>query len=54
MLQPEKVELKVPAFAQALAQLHGEHEWKSLMSKTALLMKELGPSSPRGARFCEN
>lgn len=42
MLQPEKVELKVPAFAQALAQLHGEHEWKSLMSKTALLMKDLG------------
>lgn len=41
MLQPEKVEQKVPAFAQALAQVHGEHEWKSLMSKTALLMKDL-------------
>jgi len=41
-LQPEKVEFKVPAFAQALAQLHGEHTWKSLMSKTALLMKDLG------------
>lgn len=40
-LQPEKVELKIPAFAQTLAQLHGEHEWKSLMAKTALLMKDL-------------
>ena len=40
-LNAEKVFEKVPAFAQALAQLHGEHEWKSLMSKTALLMKDL-------------
>jgi hypothetical protein len=32
---------KVPAFAQALALRHGEHEWKSVMAKTALLMKDL-------------
>lgn len=42
MLNPEKVVEKVPAFAQALAELHGEHEWQSMMSKTALLMKDLG------------
>ncbi|MFN8297621.1 MAG: alpha/beta fold hydrolase [Chitinophagales bacterium] len=40
-LNPEKVVEKVPAFAQALADLHGEHEWKSVMSKTAMLMKDL-------------
>ena len=41
MLNPEKVVEKVPAFAQSLAERHGEHEWKSVMSKTALLMKDL-------------
>jgi pimeloyl-ACP methyl ester carboxylesterase len=41
MLNPEKALEKVPAFAQALAERHGEHEWKSVMSKTALLMKDL-------------
>ena len=41
MLNPEKVIEKVPAFAQLLAERHGEHEWKSVMSKTALLMKDL-------------
>jgi pimeloyl-ACP methyl ester carboxylesterase len=40
-LVPEKVIDKVPAFAQVLAERHGEHEWKSVMSKTALLMKDL-------------
>ncbi|HWB64738.1 MAG TPA: alpha/beta fold hydrolase [Chitinophagales bacterium] len=42
LLNPEKVFEKVPAFAQALAETHGEHEWKSVMSKTAALMKDLG------------
>lgn len=41
MLNPEKVVEKVPAFAQSLSDRHGEHEWKSLMSKTGLLMKDL-------------
>ena len=41
MLNPEKVLEKVPAFAQTLAERHGEHEWKSVMSKTGLLMKDL-------------
>ena len=41
MLNPEKALEKVPAFAQMLSDRHGEHEWKSVMSKTALLMKDL-------------
>lgn len=41
MLNPEKVVEKVPAFAQSLSERHGEHEWKSLMSKIGLLMKDL-------------
>jgi esterase/lipase len=41
MLNPEKVVEKVPAFAQSLSERHGEHEWKSVMSKTASLMKDL-------------
>ncbi len=40
-LNPEVVLHKVPAFAQSLSQRHGEHEWKSLMLKTVLLMKDL-------------
>ncbi len=41
MLNPEVTQQKVPAFAQMLVDRHGEHEWKSLMSKTALLLKDL-------------
>ncbi|MDB5283104.1 MAG: tropinesterase [Bacteroidota bacterium] len=41
MLNPEKVVEKVPIFAQSLAERHGEHEWKSVMSKTGLLMRDL-------------
>lgn len=41
MLNAEKIAEKVPAFAQALAQRHGEHEWKSVLSKTALMMHDL-------------
>lgn len=41
MLNPEKIVEKVPAFAQSLAERHGEHEWKSVMSKTASLMRDL-------------
>ncbi len=41
LLNAEKIVEKVPAFAQSLASLHGEQEWKSVMSKTALMMKDL-------------
>ncbi len=42
MLNPQIIVEKVPSFAQSLAELHGEHEWKSVLSKTAALMKDLG------------
>lgn len=41
MLNAEKIVEKVPTFAQALAERHGEHEWKSVMIKTAAMMKDL-------------
>jgi pimeloyl-ACP methyl ester carboxylesterase len=40
-LNPEVAQQKVPAFTKLLSDRHGEHEWKSVMSKTALLMKDL-------------
>ncbi|MDH4471434.1 MAG: alpha/beta hydrolase [Fluviicola sp.] len=42
MLNPEKIEEKVPKFAAALAQLHAPLDWKEVMHKTAKLMRELG------------
>ncbi len=41
LLNAEKVSEKVPDFAKSLAELHGEHEWKSVMHKTALMMNDL-------------
>jgi pimeloyl-ACP methyl ester carboxylesterase len=40
-LDPERVKEKIPAFADAMEKTHGEHEWKSIMTRTALLMKDL-------------
>jgi pimeloyl-ACP methyl ester carboxylesterase len=42
MLNPEKIEEKVPKFAAYLAQLHGADSWKQNMSNTAQLMLDLG------------
>lgn len=41
MLNAEKIQEKVPAFARSLAQKHGEHEWKSVLHKTSLMMRDL-------------
>ena len=41
MLNPEILEEKVPKFAQALANLHGTENWKSLLIKTARMMQDL-------------
>ncbi|MGE3802708.1 MAG: alpha/beta fold hydrolase [Candidatus Kapaibacterium sp.] len=35
MLDPEKIEQKVPHFAEALKQRHGEDRWKRVLDKTA-------------------
>ncbi|MBK7334709.1 MAG: alpha/beta fold hydrolase [Saprospirales bacterium] len=46
MLDPEKIEAKVPAFAQALAERHAPGDWKELCRKTAGLMQQLGATNP--------
>lgn len=42
MLNPEKIEEKVPKFATALAALHAPLDWKEMMLKTAEMMRNLG------------
>ncbi len=42
MLNAEKIEAKVPAFAKALQQMHGAENWKIVLSKTAEMMVALG------------
>lgn len=41
MLNPEAIQQKVPNFAQALQQRHGE-QWLELLNKTSTMMQELG------------
>ncbi len=41
MLDPEKIALKVPKFAEALAKRHGEN-WKTVVQKTAEMLMGLG------------
>ncbi|MBI1225833.1 MAG: alpha/beta fold hydrolase [Bacteroidetes bacterium] len=42
MLDPEKIEAKVPAFAAQLHERHAPNNWKELLSRTAGMMLELG------------
>jgi pimeloyl-ACP methyl ester carboxylesterase len=42
MLNPEKIEEKVPKFAAALEELHAPLDWKEVMHKTADMMRRLG------------
>ncbi|MBL0048404.1 MAG: alpha/beta hydrolase [Bacteroidetes bacterium] len=44
-LIPEKIKLKVPAFAKHLQQLHG-NKWESLVQQTSNLLKSLGVNNP--------
>ena len=41
LLNAEKITEKVPAFARELQNRHGEHEWHSVLHKTANLMHDL-------------
>lgn len=40
-LNPEKIEEKVPSFANYLRELHHPEDWKSVVRKTARLMEDL-------------
>ncbi len=42
MLNPDKIQEKVPAFAHKLAAIHGENNWKHVVRSTASLMLDLG------------
>ena len=42
MLNPEKIEEKVPKFAEMLKQQHAPLDWKELMRKTAQMMLGMG------------
>lgn len=42
MLNAEKIEEKVPAFAAYLESLHGGNAWKTVLQRTAKMMLELG------------
>ena len=41
-MNPEKIEVKIPAFARILEHRHKPNDWKVLMNKTAEMMRELG------------
>lgn len=45
-LDPDKILEKVPAFAKALQQRHGESRWRTVLEKTAGMMQFLGEHSP--------
>ncbi|MFD3002928.1 alpha/beta fold hydrolase [Pontibacter toksunensis] len=42
LLNPEKIEEKVPAFATTLATRHHPQDWKQVVHKTAAMMLQLG------------
>lgn len=46
MLNPEKLEEKVPPFASHLKSLHSEANWKSVLHRTAAMMLEMGQKPP--------
>ena len=46
MLNPEKIEQKLPAFAATLAKMHAPNDWKLLLLKTAAMMMEMGKDNP--------
>ena len=46
MLQPEIIENKLPAFAQSLAQRHGDAHWKTVLHKTAEMLQQMGKQNP--------
>ena len=42
MLNPEKIEQKLPVFAETLQQRHLKNDWKGVLHKTAAMMTALG------------
>lgn len=46
LLDPEKIETKIPAFAEILAKRHHPQDWKTVVRKTADMMLLLGQDAP--------
>ncbi|HMU11058.1 MAG TPA: hypothetical protein PKC54_13700 [Ferruginibacter sp.] len=46
MLNAEKIEEKLPAFAQALAERHRPRDWKFVLHKTVQLLLQMGTDNP--------
>jgi len=46
MLNPDKIEGKIPAFAQALEKRHSPNNWKDVLNKTASMMTLMGEKNP--------
>jgi len=46
LLNADLIELKIPAFANALAKRHGTNKWKTVLSKTADMLIAMGKKSP--------
>lgn len=42
MLNPDKIEQKLPAFAESLSVMHAPLDWKALLHKTANMLTALG------------
>ncbi|MBX2906526.1 MAG: alpha/beta fold hydrolase [Taibaiella sp.] len=46
MLNADKIEQKVPSFAETLHKRHAAHGWKNVLAKTADMMLALGADNP--------
>ena len=46
MLLPEKIEQKLPAFAETLRQRHAPQDWKQVLHQTAAMMRNMGAQPP--------
>ena len=46
MLNAEKIEEKVPAFAQLLAKRHAPNDWKTVLQRTKVMLVEMGNNNP--------
>lgn len=46
MLDAEKIEEKIPAFAELLKSRHTPNNWKEVLAKTAEMMLEMGQNNP--------
>lgn len=46
MLNPEKIEQKLPSFADALAKRHAPENWKEVLARTAQMMLQMGADNP--------